>query len=136
MEKIGFVCGGKSTSYPTDYPYYYNIEFGQGDSDDFFEYDWNSIALWQLKKKIEIGAEALEYEFPFGDNVKMSVEKANNDLIKYGRAFLNGDIELFLQTRSEQNKNREPYKITKPDAKGDYKTTYEPLSALQKKKYS
>src|SRR5688500_17913670 len=39
------------TTYPTDYPYSYNVILGEGDSEEFYEWDWNSIALWQLKKK-------------------------------------------------------------------------------------
>jgi hypothetical protein len=57
-------------------------------------------------------------------------------LIKYGVSFLNGDLTLFLETRSDQNKNREPYKIHTPDKNGKYITTDEPTSADQKKKYS
>ncbi len=63
----------EGSTYPTDYPYYYNIILGEGDSEDFIEWDWNSVALWRLKTKIAPTAEAKEYEFPFGDHVKFSV---------------------------------------------------------------
>src|SRR6266478_5717755 len=39
-----------SSTYPTDYPFSYNIILGDGDSETFFEYDWNSITLWRLKQ--------------------------------------------------------------------------------------
>ncbi len=41
-----------STSYPTDYPYFYNLIFGEANTEDFFETDWNSIALWKFKNEI------------------------------------------------------------------------------------
>ena len=126
----------ESTNYPTDYPFYYNIVLGEGDSEDFFEYDWNSIALWQLKKRIDPTAKAQEYEFPFGVNVKFSVLNANKELLEYADTFLHGDMRLFYEARSEQNENREPYKIHAPNKDGNYKTTDEPISVEQKKKYS
>jgi len=126
----------QSTNYPTDYPYYYNIVLGEGDSENFLEYDWNSIALWRLKKMIDPAAAAQEYEFPLVDEMKFSISNAKTELLQYADTFLNGDLTLFYKTRSEQNKDRTPYKIHTPDKKGNYITTDEPTSAEQKKKYS
>lgn len=126
----------ESTNYPTDYPFYYNIVLGEGDSEDFFEYDWNSIALWRLKKMIDPTVKAQEYEFPLGDKVNLSISNANKELLKYADTFLRGDLTLFYETRSEQNKGRELYKIHTPDKNGIYTTTEEQTSAEQKKKYS
>jgi hypothetical protein len=126
----------ESTNYPTDYPFYYNIVLGEGDSEDFFEYDWNSIALWRLKKMIDPKAKAHEYEFPLGDKVIFSITNANKELLIYADTFLRGDLTLFYETRSEQNKGREPYKIHTPDKTGKYITTDEQTSVEQKKKYS
>jgi hypothetical protein len=124
------------STYPTDYPYCYNIVLGYGDSDDFFECDWNAIALWRLINTIDPKVKAHEYEFPYGDNVKFSVSNANKELLKYADTFLRGDLTLFNMTLSEQNKSREPYKIHTPDKNGNYTTTDEPISVKQKKKYS
>jgi hypothetical protein len=124
------------STYPTDYPYYYNIVLGEGDSEDFLEWDWNSVALWRLKSKIDAKAKPQEYEFPFGDKVKFSVSNANKELLKYADTFLNGDLTLLYETRIEQNKGREPYKIHTPDKNGKYTTTDEQTSVEQKKKYS
>jgi hypothetical protein len=121
---------------PRDYPYFYNIVLGEGDSEDFLEWDWNSIALWRLKLKIDPKVKAKEYEFPLSDKVKFSLANANKELLKYADTFLRGDLTLFYQTRSEQNKGREPYKIHTPDKNGKYSTTYEQTSVEQKKKYS
>jgi len=124
------------TTFPTDYPYHYNIILGEGDSEDFYESDWNSIALWQLKNKIDPDADSIEFEFPYDDNVKISVSNANKELLQYGDKFLQGDLALFYETRSEVNKVREPYKIHRKDKDGIYKTTNEEKSVEQKKKYS
>lgn len=124
------------STYPTDYPYSYNIVLGDGDSEDFFEWDWNSIALWRLKNKIDPTAKAKEYEFPIGDKVKFSVSNANKELLKYADTFLRGDLTLFYETRSEQNKGREPYKIHTPDKSGNYTTNDEQTSVEQKKKFN
>ena len=124
------------STHPTDYPYTYNIILGDGDSEEFFEWDWNSIALWGLKNKIDPTVKSKEFDFPFGDNVKFSVSHANKELLKYADTFLNGDLTLFYETRSEQTKDREPYKIHTPDQNGKYTTTNEPKSVGQKKKYS
>jgi hypothetical protein len=124
------------STYPTDYPYCYNIIFGEGDSENFPETDWNSIALWELKKFIEPNSVAKEYEFPFNEKVKFSLENANVDLLKFGITFLNGEMEKFYEVRKEQNMKREPYKIHSKDENGNYKTEYEKESMMLKQKYS
>lgn len=43
----------QSTIFPTDYPYHYNVVLGEGDSENVFEWDWNSVALWRLKQSID-----------------------------------------------------------------------------------
>jgi hypothetical protein len=125
-----------STDYPTDYPYYYNIILGEGNSDDFFEYDWNSVAVWALARVIEPTADINSYDFPLGDKVKYSLSAANNHLLKYGQTFLSGDLTVFYEARKQINENREPYKIYKPGQDGKYHTTDEPMSVKQKKKHS
>jgi len=124
------------TTFPTDYPYHYNLILGEGDSEDFYESDWNSIALWQLKQKIDPDSDAKEFDFPWGDDVKISVSNANRELLEYGDKFLQGDLALFYETRSQVNQAREPYKIHRKDKDGIYKTTNEEKSVEQKKKYS
>ena len=125
-----------SNTYPRDYPYHYNIIFGEGDSEDFYEWDWNSIALWKFKEKIEPKLKASEFTFPTEKGVIPSLENANSELLEFGQTFLNGELTLFHEIRKEQNKNREPYKIHSPDKNGNYKTTNELKSVEQKKKYS
>jgi len=124
------------STYPTDYPYFYNIILGEGDSEHLLEYDWNSTALWRLKNKMDPKIDPQVYEFPLGDKVKSSVSKANKELLKYGKTYLRGDLTLFYETRSEQNQVKEPMKIHTPDKNGKYTTTYEQKSVEQKKKYT
>ena len=125
-----------SSTYPTDYPYSYNIILGDGDSENFFEYDWNSITLWRLKRKIEQTEKAKEYSFPYGDKIIYSLTHAKDELIKYGDTFLKGDLTLFIETRKEQNQSRDPYRISYVDENGNRQITYEEESTEKKKKYS
>lgn len=125
-----------STNYPTDYPYHYNILLGEGNSEDFFEYDWNSVALWRFKKEIEPKLKASEYEFPLASEIEPSLKNAASELLKYGLTFLNGEMDLFYKIRKEQNQDRELYKISSPDKNGKYQTSFDPKSAKQKRKYS
>ena len=119
-----------------DHPSYFNIILGEGDSEEFYEYDWNSIALWRLKKTINPNLKAQEYSFPKDEEIRYSVENARDELLQFGETFLNNDLTLFYKTRTDQNKNREPYKIHSPDKEGKYQTSFDPKSVEQKKKYS
>ena len=92
--------------------------------------------MWKLKKFIEPNSKAKEYEFPFNEKVKFSLENANVDLLKFGITFLNGEMEKFYEVRKEQNMKREPYKIHSKDENGNYKTEYEKESTELKNKYS
>ena len=124
-----------STSYPPD-GLYYNIILGEGDSDDFFEYDWNSVAIWALAQIISPKSKVISYDFPFDDGIEPSVKNANKDLLLYGETFLKGDLTVFYEARKKINKKRKPYKIHKLDETGKYSTEDEPTSAEKKKKYS
>ena len=125
-----------STTYPRDYPYCYNIVLGEGDSENFIESDWNSIALWALAKTMDTGANISSYNFPYEDKVSSSIKKASGDLLKYGESFLTGDLTAFYEARKTINQQREPYKIHLPDKNGNYKTIDDPMSVKQKRKYS
>lgn len=125
-----------STSFPTDYPYYFNIILGEGDSEDFYEFDWNSIALWALAHTIDPQAALASYDFPYGQQVVAGVQQAQSDLLTYGSSFLNGDLTLFYKARKATNQAREPYKIYSRNANGLYTASDEPKSAEQKRKYS
>jgi hypothetical protein len=100
------------STYPTDYPYTYNIILGEEFSDkkDINEWDW--ISLYELKNKIEFNNSSKVYEFPYFGNVEANIENAKNELTKYAITFLHGDMTLFYKTRSEIIEERGPFCIT------------------------
>ena len=121
--------------HPRDYPPHFNIILGEGGR-DFFESDWNSIALWRLKNLILQSDTASEYSFENADKIPELLEQARNELLEFGLGFLAGDLELFRKARSEQNKGRIPYKIYSPEENGKYTVRDEPVSIKMKEKYS
>ena len=121
------------TTYPTDYPYAYNIILGDGDSDDFFEHDWNSIALWRIKASTDPTAK--EYDFPYDEDILRSLEHARNELLTFGSTFLSGNLSDFIEARKSQNKDREPYRISYADQNGNRQVTYDEKSIEMKNKY-
>jgi len=125
-----------STTHPKDYPHYYSISFGEGNSEDFFEFDWNSINLWDFQKKINPNRKLSNYDFPLKNELESSLENVKKDLLEFGASFLNGELNIFYQIRKERNQEREPYKIRKLNKDGKYETTYEPKSLELKKRYS
>jgi hypothetical protein len=124
-----------STTYPTDYPFFYSLVFGEGDSENFFEYDWNGASLTLFKNKIE-QTSSYAPDFPTNEKMRESITQTLFELEKYGQSFLNNDLTMFYEIRSDLNKNREPYKIHTPDKNGKYTTSDEPRSVEQKNKYS
>lgn len=104
-----------ATDYPTDYPYYFSIKLGEGDSEDFFEYDWNSISILEIGKIIEPNNRLTELDFPGTPELQESLECTKNRLSKFGTEFLNRNLELFYQARKLKNGERKLYRIIKKD---------------------
>jgi hypothetical protein len=121
--------------HPRDYPPYFNVILGEGGR-DFLESDWNSIALWRLKNLIQKTDTGSEYGLENPDKLPDLLEQAKSDLLQFGETFLSGDTEFFRQARSEQNKDRPPYKVHSPDENGKYTVSDEPESVKMKEKYS
>ena len=123
--------------HPRDFPPHYNIVLGKG-SLDWPDCDWNSVALWRMKRLIDPKAKAKEYSLEQMDNDKLghSLGHAKNELLDYGQKFLIGDIEFFDKARREQNKDRPPYKIHTPTDSGGLQTTLDDESKRLKEKYS
>ena len=101
--------------HPMDSPPHYNIVLGQG-SIEWPDCDWNAVALWRIKKKIEPIGKAKEYSLEQMDEDKLtqSLNHAKKQLLNFGKEFLAGDTELFDKVRRKQNRDREPYKIYRP----------------------
>jgi hypothetical protein len=108
-----------STSYPTDYPNYYDIIFSEGKRRKSGFY-WRSITTLRLAKIIDPSITAFTYNFPFGDLIKVSVETANEDLLKYGASFLKGDLSIFYQAQKVLDQEIAAYEFGKT---GDLKTS-------------
>lgn len=125
-----------ATTHWHDHPSHYNIILGEGDSEDVFEYRWNSVALWRLKKELDPTAKAKSYPFPFDDKVEPSLIHAKEELLQYGDSFLNNDLTLFHKIRKEQNEDAEPIKVYTRNKDGKFVVSNEPKSAKQKKRFS
>ncbi len=121
--------------HPRDYPYYYNIIIGQG-STDWPETDWNSIALWHIKKEISPELKAKEYSLVDFDKIDFSLKNAKCELEKYGDSFLNGELTTFEKVRQAINQQREPYKIHQKDQTGRFKTIIDSVSKKLKERFS
>lgn len=118
-----------------DYPYYYNVILGNGKT-VWPDNEWNSVAIWQLKKHIDTASDANVYSLLKFDGIVHSLNNAKNELEKYGADFLKGDLDLFKKVRAEVNRQREPYKIHTPQGDGSYKTIYDKTSEELKNKNS
>jgi|SRR5215218_7361030 len=124
-------------TWPTSYPWGFNVILGEGDSETFLEYDWNSIGLWQLKLRTDPSAKETNYGFRYDGKVILDhLIQAKDDLLKYGNSFLHGDLTLFLETRKSINQQRDPYRISYVDENGDRQITHDEESLEKKKKYS
>ena len=104
---------------PRDYPFLYSISFGEG-SNDFPDSDWNAIPIFLIIKSqspadFEKCKEIFAIEYGISNDEILQKTKATRELIeKYGKPFLDNDLEQFRKLRAEQNKSREPYKIYIP----------------------
>ena len=138
--EIVFVNGERyvkisANSHPRDFPPHFNIVLGEGPR-EFLESDWNSIALWRLKNFITSTNTGSEFNLETPAKLPRLLDRAKAELLEFGADFLSGDVALFRQARSEQNRGREAYKIHSPDKNGKYTVADEPESVNMKEKYS
>ena len=121
--------------HPLDTPYVFGVALGEG-STAFPESDWNSIALWSLRNAIEGSDAGRNYSLLPPRLLLEQLGKARDELLHFGKDFLEGELQLFRQVRAEQNRARRPYQIHSPDENGAYSARDEPFSAQLKEKYS
>jgi hypothetical protein len=96
-----FIKIDASTDY-RDAPGYYNISLGAGNGAiDYTQ--WFAVALWWLKKEIEPNADAREYGFPKEADLFSNLSYAKEELLKYGKTILDGDLTLFNQIVKQKN---------------------------------
>ncbi len=124
-----------ASTHPRDYPNHYNIILGEGSS-DWPDTDWNTVALWWIKKEISPDLNAKEYSLTDFEKIDYSLKNAKNELEKYGDSFLNGDLTIFRKVRQRINQQREAYMIHQKDNTGRFKTIIDSVSKKLKKKFS
>ncbi len=107
-----------ASDFPTDYPYTFDIILGEGNCDDFFESEWDSISISDIQKLSEPNKKYNGYDFPKKSKFRESLEKAKTDLSEFGNGFLNGNLELFYKARILTNGENKPEKIIKKDKNG------------------
>ena len=107
-----------ASDFPTDYPYTFDIILGEGNCDDFFESEWDSISISDIQKLSEPNKKYNGYDFPKKSKFRESLEKAKTDLSEFGNGFLNGNLELFYKARILTNGEKKPEKIIKKDKNG------------------
>src|SRR5208282_4187433 len=106
----------------------WNVSLGEGTT-EMPEADWNKITLWHLMRPLE-NPSAKEFSIVDSevDKLDETVQTAKDDLEKYAKSFLDGDLKLFYQVRSFVNRNREPYKIYSKDENGNLIMTDDEVS--------
>ena len=121
-----------ASDFPTDYPYTFDIILGEGDCDDFFETEWDSISISDIQRLTEPNRKYKGYDFPKKREFRAVLEKAKNELIEFGNGFLNGDLELFYEARIQANGKNKPEKIIKKDKNGKVIVELLPYNVIKK----
>jgi hypothetical protein len=89
-------------THPHDSPNYYGIALGEF-KEDFYHYaDLDCVGLWRLKAIQENLDKVNDTPFPFGDDIQPSLIQTKDDLLKYGKSFLQGDLNQFYFARNKQ----------------------------------
>ena len=122
-----------ASDFPTDYPFTYDIKLGEGNCDDFFESEWDSISISDIQRLSEPNKKYNGYDFPKKSEFQESLVKAKTDLSEFGNGFLNGNLELFYKARILTNGENKPEKIIKKDKNGKVIVELLPYNVIKKK---
>lgn len=95
-----------STTFPTNYPYYFGLLLGVYDSNPPQEADWNSVPLWAIADIINPDSGCKSYDFPDEEQMEADITVACNQLLQYGDNFLQGDTTIFSQALKEYAKQQ------------------------------
>jgi hypothetical protein len=91
-----------SNTHPHDAPYFYAVALGEF-KEDYYRYaDLDCVGLWRLKAIQDNVNEVHDTPFPFGADIKPSLAQTKDDLLNYGRKFLEGDLTEFYFARNKQ----------------------------------
>jgi hypothetical protein len=92
----------EGNTHPHDAPNYYGIALGEFKGDYYHYADRDGVGLWRLKAIQENLDIVNDTPFPFVDDIKPSLIQAKDDLLKYGKGFLEGNLTHFYDARSKQ----------------------------------
>lgn len=92
-------------THPHDSPNYYGIALGEFEKDYYHYADVDCVGLWQLKAIQEHLNRVNDTPFPSGDDIQSSLIQTKDELLKYGKPFLQGDLTQFYYARSKQWKH-------------------------------
>ena len=98
--KLYIDLGGNT--HPHDAPNYYGIALGEFKGDHYHYADLDCVGLWRLKAIQENLDKVNDTLFPFGADIKPSLIQTKDDLLKYGKSFLEGDMTEFYNARNKQ----------------------------------
>ena len=92
-----------SNTHPHDVPNNYGILLGEFKG-DFFQYDdEDCVGLWLLKAIQDNLEKVADTPFPIGEEIDLSLNQTKDELLKYGKSFLNGDLTDFYYARKKQS---------------------------------
>jgi hypothetical protein len=100
--KNKFYIDLESNTHPHDAPNYYGIALGEFKEDYYHYADLDCVGLWRLKAIQENLDKVNDTPFPFGADIKPSLIQTKDDLLKYGKSFLEGDMTEFYNARKKQ----------------------------------
>lgn len=89
-------------THPHDSPNYYGIALGEFNEDYYHYADLDCVGLWQLKAIQESLDKVNDTPFPFGGDIQPSLNQTKDELLKYGKSFLQGDLTQFYFARNKQ----------------------------------
>lgn len=127
------------SAHPLDHPLPPRCEvmIGEGDT-SWPETDWNAIPLGVLRDPTASSAdeEVLYYPVDSMDEVEPRLLHIQEELLEHANDFLDGEGSAFRNARSAWNQQREPYRISTPNERGQYEERVDPISDALKRKYS
>lgn len=123
-----------ASDFPTDYPHTFDIILGEGNCDDFFETEWDSISVSEIQRLSEPNENYNGYDFSRKSEFRENLEKAKTDFLEFGNGFLNGNLELFYKARTLTNGENKPEKIVKKDKNGKVIFELLPYKVIKKKR--
>ncbi|MBK6963687.1 MAG: hypothetical protein IPH20_06975 [Bacteroidales bacterium] len=91
-----------SSTHPHDAPNFYGIVLGEFKEDYYHYADLDCVGLWQLKAIQENSDNVNDTPFPIGADIKSSLIQSKEDLLKYGKGFLQGNLTEFYFARNKQ----------------------------------